>query len=198
MFSTPKEPATCIRSNGEVNRRAELKKRLKTVTVSGKTSELVRLEMESITSSTAYAVFEEKESGEAWAAVILTEADIAGMMSYTLIPEWENPPYYECGAVFLKMLEESGPGKNPAAAKWRKKCWEHGRSFSSFDKMIEGTRIIWTVGECAPAYLPKGKQLMLEKTKHQGKWRWRDMESGLFYTDKMIPESDRQLLETRR
>lgn len=205
MDWTPKEPVTFFLADGRANRRAELKKRLETLSAFEMKSKLVKLASKSSSASEAYALFEEESSGRVWAAAVITKTD-GKSMSYALIPEWENPPYHRCGRLFLERLEESGPSKHPEAEEWRRKCREElgcaealstGKGPSAFENLTEGTRIIWTVGDGAPAYLPRGKQLMLEKELVRRKYCWRDMESGAIYADEMIPESDRQVLKNR-
>ena len=203
MDWTSKEPATSFCADGRINRRAELKRRLETVVVSGKESKLVRLFTKSTTAANGCALFEDVSNSKTWAAAVLTKVD-GKEMSYILIPEWENPDFCQCDRPFLEELEKSGAADHPAAEAWRRKCREAlgcGESLSTpsdssaFENLPEGTHAIWTVGDGGPAYLPKGKQVMLEKVMVRQRYCWRDVDSGALYADSMVPESDRQVLK---
>ena len=197
MDWTRKEPATFFLANGAVNRRAELKKRLETVTINGTESTLVKLASKASTSTEAYALFKEKSSGKMWAAVIITKT-AGNLMCYALLPEWDDPPHYQCGRTFLKKLDQAGKSEHAASEAWRRKCreeLERSESPTAFESLVEGTRMIWTVGAGAPAHLPQGKQILLEKALISRRYCWRDVEGNAVYADDMIPEDERQILK---
>ena len=197
MDWTNKEPATFFLADGKVNRRAELKKRLETVNIDGTESALVKLTSKASTSTEAYALFKEELSDKLWAAAIITRVD-GNMMSYAFLPEWENPPYYQCGGAFLKKLDQAGQSEHAAAEEWRRKCREEiqrSESPTAFENLVEGTRMIWTVGAGGPAHLPQGKQILLEKVLIRRRYCWQDVEGNAIYADDMIPENERQILK---
>ena len=199
MNWTSKEPASFFLADDKVNRRAELKKRLETVTIDGVKSTLAKLTSKASTSTEAYALFKEESSGKMWAAVIITKVD-GSMMSYALLPEWENPPYYQCGRTFLKKLDQAGQSEHAAAEEWRRKCREEierNESPTAFENLVEGTRMIWTVGADGPAHLPQGKQILLEKVLIRRRYCWQDVEGNAIYADNMIPENERQILKSK-
>lgn len=196
MSLTFKAPASHFLKDGRIDRRAELKDMLGTVNVSGAESRLRWLTMDSPGSAVAYALFEDIDTGKRWAAVALTETTKGKSIRCVLMPEWDNPPYHECGNRILNMLAKSNCDDQPGAAAWRRICRENAASrgaSTAFGNLPEGTRMIWTVGNESPLYLPRGRQIRLEKAKIQRRWCWKDMDSDAVYADKTIPESERSM-----
>ena len=190
-------PATHFTTSGDIERRAELKDRLSTIELEGTVSELRWLTMKNCHVTEAYALFQERESGKRWIAVVLNKADGKKGLDYAVIPEWLNPAQCNCGKRILMLATPLQPGESPAAEEWRARCWENisaKESPATFANLPEGAQAVWTVGSDNWPLLPKGRRTKLEKVRSRGKWYWKDLDSDVLYTDDMIPEDEIRVL----
>lgn len=186
-------PAVHFNADGTINRRKELKDKVEIVMIDGVESQLQRLAMKGPNVTDAYALYEEKNSGRKWAAVVLNRSIRGKGIDYMVIPESLNPPYYKCVKTILKALTPLEPGEDPGAEKWRKKCWEEvdrKNNPSSFEALPEGAQVLWTVGNDDMPFPPKGKKIKLVKTKVRNYWYWKDLASGVLYEGGMVPRND--------
>ena len=185
--------------DGVINRRAELKDKLGAVEIDGVESHLEWLAMRSPNSTVAYALFEEKETGRKWAAVVLTTTHRKKTMDYALIPESLNPDQCGCGKRILEMLTPIEPGADPGAEEWRRRCWEEverKEKPSLFKSLPEGTKVRWTVGSDEWPLLPKGRKVVLVKVKKENyRWYWKDVSNGVLYDKDAIPVDDYEVIE---
>ncbi|MBQ3106920.1 MAG: hypothetical protein IJC51_05620, partial [Eggerthellaceae bacterium] len=185
--------ASHFSKSGDINRREELKEKLATVEFDGVESQLKWLTMPSPSATKAYALFEEKESGSRWAAAVISRTIGGKQMDYAILPEWTNPPYYECGKRIMQMLTPLDPGKCPESEEWRRRCWEEidrKKSPFSFESLPGGAQVLWKVSGDDFPFLPRGTQVRLVKEKSGRDWVWRDLASGMFFSKDRVPESD--------
>lgn len=190
-------PASHFNKNGTVNRRAELKERIATVELGATVSRLEWLTMKSPETATAYALFEEEQSGRRWAAVVLSRVSGGTQLDYAILPEWTNPPHYDCGKRIMQRLTPLAPGECPDAEEWRRKCWDgirRKKAPTSFELLPEGAQAIWTVGGDDLPFLPKGTKVKLVKKKEGRIWVWEDLASGALYDRRQVPEGDYKVL----
>ena len=196
MAWTEKSPVTHFKANNKPDVKSELAYRLASVSVNGIESTLQNLSFDARRPKEAYALFSEKSSGKKWAAAILLKTE-GEDLSYSLIPEWENPPYYRCARRILKCLTPLSFGESPKAQQWRGKCWENigeKAAHEKFADLPEGTRLRWTIGDDGHSFLPSGTQIELEKVRVNSRWRWKDVNTGTVYGDNEIPHNEREYL----
>lgn len=189
--------ASHFSKDGSVNRRTELNEILSTVEINGAESRLKHLSISSPSAAKAYALFEEREGGRKWAAVVLSKVTEGNRIGYAILPEWTNPPYYNCSKRIMQGLTPLDPGEGGGAKEWRQRCWEEIRRKKdplSFESLPAGTQVLWTVCSDDWPFLAKGSKVKLVKEMAGRSFVWKDPATGIIYDREQVPKSDYKVL----